>query len=602
MPDGSPMARFAGGAFEEPSDEFIHLYLPTSLSTDGDVQTPGKNEPHLNSEDVDHLLAVRNTFAFLLGQSLIATERRPTAFSIFMQISESLRYFGFSNLDGSTFGEVASSSFDRYVEELQLADVRVSREKTVEAIVLGERMRSVMLYNEAFVHGVGKYDELRKMKSVKFELISGLTRNRMERAAMDLSIRIQNIELRLQEFDFPAIFSGLMNSKTDDARRAVNTDAWKTPFNNTRRFFVGYYKHKYGSWPPKASSKKNNLETSGLNRLVLRDLYHDLSSVYDLLVDRKSLTTRGLDGVLSTEIDPNDPEAHPKVLRRVLDEYDKSTPPVQPAVPYDVPIFPNLTMTRKDYGRDRLADAKARGKKIKEDELKKLLANSVNQDSNMSTPFLDNFKDFEHKALHGKTIVEIADIRCGEWIFLYAVLQALPMLVIDAPGIKWNRRVEYFLCEPPRSGVPWAREDRGAQRSWYGVAGGGVVSLPSDVIEHGIEGIYRRSHCWEMAEKWSAESGLVAGAINEILNEPLPPPPGMPAAAGEGYGSRPGTPGSRSNMSSIVNFGLEALPIPQGVAPPSPNVRAVNEVDRSKTFDSILGGVGTESPVKGKKR
>lgn len=577
------MSRLGSGSFEDP-DEPMHLYLPISLSTDGALPAGGNVEPDLNSEDVDHLMAVRNTFAFLLGQSLVATERRQSTFTVFMQISETLRYLGFSNLDGSTFGEVASSSFDRYVEELQLADVRSSREKTIEAIVLGERMRSVMLYNEAFVHGVGKYEEITKLKSPKFELISGLSRNRMERAALDLDLRIQNIELRLREFDFPAIFSGIMNSKTDDARRMVNFDAWRNSFNSTKKFFVGYYKHKYGSWPPKASSKKNNFETSGLNRVVLRDLYHDLSSVYDLLVDRKSLTTRGLDGAILEADNPVEP--HPKHLRRVLDEYDRSGVPVQPAVPYDVPIFPHLSMTRKDYGQNKARDEKARNKKLKEEELKGLLRSSINQDSNISTPFLDAFKDFEHKSLHGRNIVEIADIRCGEWIFLYAVLQALPMLVIDAPGIKWTSRVEYFLCEPPRSGVPWARsEERGLHRNWYNVAGGGVVSLPSDVIEHGIEGVYRRSHCWEMAERWSAEAGILPGTISESLGEPLPPPPGMGSSAGL---LSPGSNRS-SPRNSVINLGLESLPIPQGVAPPSSSVGSATEVDKSKTFDAILG-------------
>ncbi|KAF2104322.1 hypothetical protein NA57DRAFT_29944 [Rhizodiscina lignyota] len=583
----SPVSRVASGSFEDP-DEPIHLYVPLALSTDGAILDQG-SEPRFSTEDVDHLMAVRNTFAFLVGQSLIATERRPNTFSIFMQISETLKHFGFSNLDGSTFGEVASLSFDRYVEELQLADVRASREKTIEAIVLGERMRSVMLYNEGFVHGVGKYDEIMNLKSPKFDLISPITTNRMERAAMDLHIRRQNIELRLQEFDFPAIFSGIMNSKTDDARKMVNFDIWRNSFNATKRFFVNYYKHKYGSWPPKASSKKNNFETSGLNRIVLRDLYHDLSSVYDMLVDRTSLTTRGLDG-MSVEAAPNETEPHPHILRRILDEYDRSTPPVQPPVPYDVPLFPSLAMIRKDYGKNAANDAKLRGKKLKEEELKALLRSSVNQDSNLSTPFLDAFKDFEHKSLHGKTVVEFADIRCGEWIFLYAVLQTLPMLVIDAPGIKWTRRVEYFLCEPPRSGVPWAREDRALQRNWYGIAGGG----------HGIEGIYRRSHCWERAEKWSAESGVVSGAVTEsLLGDPLPAPPGNLLSPTSG--SRPGTPGSRSNRNSVVNLGLEALPIPQGVAPPSPSIRAQVEVDRSKTFDAILGSEPTPA-TKSKKK
>lgn len=592
----SPTSYSPGDGFED-SLEPVNLWLPLGLSTDGAVPSPSGGEACLNADDVDQLVAVRNTFAFLIGQSLIATDRRPDAFAVFLQIATMLQHWGFTNVDGSTYGEVASNSFDSYVEELGLADVRSSREKTIEAIVLGEKMRSVMLYNEAFVHGVGKYEDITKLHNPKFALVSARTKNRMERASMDLFIRRQNIETRLKEFDFPSIFSGIMNSKTDDARRAVNFEVWKASFLSTRKFYHSYYKSKYGAWPPKASSKKNSLETSGLNRIVLKEVYHDLCNLYDLLVDRAALTTRG-DILPIRETDSRGVETQTSVLRRILGEYDKSAPPEQPPVPFDIPILPSFDRIQ---GKSKV-DPKAASKRIKSDELIALLKNSINQDANLQTPFLTAFKDFEHKSLHGKSLTEICDIRCGEWVFLYAVLQALPMLVIDAPGIKWTRHVEYFLCEPPRSGVPWAARDdtRGPQRNWYNVAGGGVVNLPSDVIEHGIEGVYRRSHCWTIAKKWTASNPVLAAAVNETLDHELPPPPGPAAfAAVAGGGSRPGTPTSRSNRSSVINLGLDALAIPQGVAPPSPSVRPTSAVDSAKTFDAILGSA---TPSKGKRK
>lgn len=98
--------------------------------------------------DLQTLIDIRNFFAFLCGQSLVATPKKGNFFHIFMTVSGVLKTYEFSNLDGSTFGETASGSFDTYVEELGLADVRGSREKTIEGIVLGERMKSVLLYNE----------------------------------------------------------------------------------------------------------------------------------------------------------------------------------------------------------------------------------------------------------------------------------------------------------------------------------------------------------------------------------------------------------------------------------------------------------------------
>jgi hypothetical protein len=589
-----------------------HLYMPLSLSIEGAAHGPGQPEPRLSTNDISRLVGVRNLFAFLVGGSLVATEKTPDLFDIFLQISDLLQRYEFSNFDGSTFGEAAATSFEGYIDELNLADVRMSREKTIEGIVLGERMRSESLYNEAYVHGVGKYDDLKDLNSPKFGLISSVTQNRMARAAMNLELRRKNIDTRLLDFEFPAIFAGIMNSKTADDRKKVHFDAWKTHFMTMRKHVLSYYKHKHGAWPPKAHSKKNQLETGGLNRMVLKELYSDLSQLYDCLVDRTNLTTRVAD-VPYLE-DSDDPaEAVYRALRRVLSEYDRSSPPVQPAVPFDVPILPNLAMTRKDYGiGDEKADSKARSKKLKDDEISALLRASHNRDADILTPFLDEFRELELRQAHSKTIDEICDFRIGGWIFLYAVLQSLPLLVVDAPGIKHVQGVEYFLCEVPRAGVPWAREEA-PQRNWYGIAGSsGVVSLPAHVVEHSVDGIYRRSHCWEMADKWTAHSSLMQAAVAETVN----PMNNSLAGATDSSATPPQTallrPGSARSISpsgtptkreSVMMLGLEALPLPAGVTPADPAARPRSShtpTDPTKTFDAILGSMDKKGGKKKK--
>jgi hypothetical protein len=581
----------------------VHLYLPIALSADGAISKPSGSRSSLSTNDLDTLISARNLFSFLTGQSIVATERKRTTFAVFLKISELLVRFGFSNQDASTFGEVAHFSFDSYVEELRLADVRISREKTIEGIVLGERMRSALLYNEAFVHAAGKYADLQNLNSPMFDMIIPMTRQRLERAAMDLDQRKRNIEFKLEEFEFPAIFAGIMNSNTADDAKLVRFEAWKLAFMSMRKWFLGFYRHKYGAWPPKASSKKNSLETSGLNRLVLKDLYYDLSTLYDLLVDRNSLTTRSADMVMEDD-DSEDAEGPmQRALRRVLGEYDRSTPPVQPPVPFDTPILPSLTAIG-----DKRAEAKSRSKKLKKDALNHVLHASYNKDSNVSTPFLDAFREYEYRCAEGSNISKIADLRQGQWLFLYAVLQSLPMLVVDAPAVKWTHGVEYFLCEPPRSGVPWARDDPTTNRSWYNIAGGaGVVSLPSDVIEFGVEGVYRRSHCWEMAEKWTAHSQLLSTVVAENLEDPLPPPPSFGAPGmGRPPRSRSSSPSSiGSKRRSVMMMGLESLSMSGNVTPSglpgSPQLKPTSTTDPSKTFDAILGPA-MEPTKKGKKK
>jgi hypothetical protein len=632
-----------------------HLHLPIKMKTDGNINIPqpsGRSKDKNATEDpalddLQTLIDIRNVFGFLSGQALVATARKYSLFHIFMTIAGILKTYEFSNLDGSTFGEATSSSFDSYVEELGLADVRQSREKTIEGIVLGERMKSIFLFNEAFTHAAGKHEALVNLNSPKYEVISSIVQNRLTRASMDLEKRTDSIRLELADFEFTSLFNGIMNSKTADVtKEGVRFGAWKEAFFGFRKNLLGMLRAKYGAWPPKASSKKNTLETSGLNRVVVQDLYADLSSLYDLIVDRSNLTTRTVDGVgLDSGMKE---EAIVKGLRAVLSEYDRSSPPVKPPIPFDLPLLPNIRSARPEFGKDKRADIKVLQKKLKGDDVTKILRASWNPDA-IATPFVNMFREMEQRAANGCTIGEMVDLRIGQWIFMYVVLQALPMLAIDAPGLKWTRGVEYFLCEPPRGGVPWANPNAagsglgnvGAGRAWFSVGdGGGVVSLPSDLVQHGVEGIFRRSHCWVKAEEWTQQNPILNTALHEheAINsagsapsntsaDGLPPPPPSNALLNPS-GSRPGSRDRSTQRYS--SLGLEALPLPPGVTPdgsapgygPSSGYgtptagsrpgsrpgtpegsrpKSAHVVDSAKTFDAILANVGQDQTKKKKR-
>ncbi|KAF2437775.1 hypothetical protein P171DRAFT_437397 [Karstenula rhodostoma CBS 690.94] len=611
-PEGSKGSRALSDATEDDHSE-KHLYMPIALSTDQAPITPTNSEPKLITKDIDTLVSYRNFFAFLIGQSLVATQRHSGIFDIFMRIADILQHYNFSNVDGSTYGEVAASSFNSYVDELYLADVRQSRVKAIEAIVLGERMRSMSLYTEGFVHAVGKFDSIKELNDPKYNLISPKTGTRLARAALDLDNREKNINDKLKEFEFPAMFAGIMNSAMADEKKAVRFGKWKSAFMSTRSFAVDYYKSKYGGWLPKARSKKNNLTTSGLNRLVLLEIYHDLSDLYDLLVDRTNLTNRTADGFMSEDERTDFESIAALAMRKVLSEYDRSTPPVQPPIPFDIPLYPTLREVNKDYpSGDRKKDAKSRGKKLSKDQIARMIKAAHNADSEKNTPFLDAFRHFEQKQASGCTMEELYELRAGQWLFLYAVIQSLPMLVIDAPGVQFTDGVEYFLCEVPRAGSPWGREDTSRARTWFGVAGGSqVVSLPTDVVENGVEGVFRRSHCWEMAAKWAQNDTPLNAAMPEMNAAPLPPPPGFLDASSAIPRPRSESQQSDRRRESVMNLGLEALPLPPGFAPggaaPSPGsnspmMRLSSMHDPNKTFDSILESVPNKKDKKDKKK
>ena len=573
-------SRSVSDYFEElPIRRDIHLCLPLPLHVD---LTDANSVP--TSDDIETLVTMRNVIAFLADQPLVATPKQSSLFTIFLKIADVMQRYEFTNLDGSTLGEEAAGNFAKVIECFGLADVRSSREKTIEALVLGERMKSWDLYNEGFVHAVGKYDDVNGLRSAKFHLVSDLTRKRLERANIDLYTRVRNIETKLEDFDFPSLFAGIASSSTSSESKLVRFKDWKSAYMTMRRHIMNFYKHQYGAWPPKAKSKKNDFEESGLNRLLLRELYEDFSDLYDILVDRNSLTTRTAD---IPAHDPDDPqEPAPRALRRILDEYDRSTPPVQPPIPFDAPRVPSLVNTRRGFDTlDPKKQRKESTKRLRDDEINKALMQSYNRESMKATPFLEAFMAYERRSAHGKSIEEIADLRYGQWIFMYAVIQALPLLIVDAPGVRWTKGVEYFLCEVPKGSPPWVQESASQKQSVYRIAGGSaMVTLPADVVEHSVDGIYRRSHCWQMANKWAGFSEMS-----------LPPPHSddlLPPEAASGSGSRTVSRSPDRRRASMA-LGLEQMPLPPGVAPSG--ARPVSVHDPSKSFAAILGemdGVG----------
>ncbi|GAO15508.1 hypothetical protein UVI_02020780 [Ustilaginoidea virens] len=512
----------------------LRLYLPAAPpSASVHLSAPGSG----TQGELDRLIAIRNLFAFLTGQPLVGTRTNPKVFQAFVEIAGLLEEFGFSSPDGSNFGEAVELSFGFYSEQLGLSDCRHSREKTVEALILGERMRCVDLYNEAFAHAAGKYSAIIDLQLPLYGRVSPLTRQRLERAHLDLVNRQHNANEHLEAFEFPSLFAGIANSTSIPELKQVRFKAWRNSFGRMRQFLLGYYKSKFGSWPPKASNRKSPFAESGLNRLVLNALYSDMCVLYDLLVDRTNLTSRVMDEAPAISGAPE--KMTMSALRNMLSEFDRSKPPVLPPIPFDLPQLPSIKVIREVFGSKSAKDQNRMEKKMKDHDLVLVLQATYNHDtSRVKAPFLDQFKDFEKREGRGKGCQDLADQRIGYWLFLYVVLQSLPMLVVDAPGVRHTEGVEYFLCEPPMGNLPWVEDRQVVRKMWYEVAGGGgLVELSADAVMFSVEATYHRTHCWLAAKKWE---GLVDGAdarpeeppISPLLQPPAPILPGAEPSRG----------------------------------------------------------------------
>ncbi|KAI0204721.1 hypothetical protein F4808DRAFT_411854 [Astrocystis sublimbata] len=497
------------------ADSEIRLYLPLSMST------PGQR----SEGDLERLVSMRNMFALLTGQPLVATKAQPTLFAVLLNIASLLKEFQFTNEDGSTFGDAVEMSFGFFTEQMGLADVRHSREKTLESLIIGERMRFMDLYNEAFAHAVGKYAAMRDFRSPLWEQVSPSTRQRLERAHFDLVGRQTGVNNRLEAFEFPALFSGTANSTSLVEYREIKFQNWRKSFQRMRQFVLGYYKSSFGSWPPKARSKKNPFTESGLNRQVLKIMYSDFCALYDLLADRESLTTRMIDQS-ADDIGKDVKNPRGSAMRKILGEFDQSSPPVLPPIPFDLPKLPDMASIQVNFHELSQKEQNKLVKGLQEYQILLILNKAYDFDTTrLHMPFLEQFKEFELKEAKGKTVDEMATHRLGYWLFLYVVIQSLPMLVVDAPGLKFTESVEYFLCQPAKGTPPWMEDAPAVRKRWYEVSGGGgLVELSEDAVEFGIEGIYHRSHCWLAAKRW--EVGDYSGPPlpgNETL-EPLAAP------------------------------------------------------------------------------
>jgi hypothetical protein len=588
---------FSGSQSETPE---LRLYLPIAPpSSTGQLSEPAHN----SSAEMDRLIAIRNLFAFLTGHPLVGTKSHPSIFLALLQIAGLLQEFGFSSADGTSFGEAVDFSFGFFMESRALADCRGSREKTLEALVLGERMRSLDLYNEAFAHTVGKYSSIIELQLPLYDMVSGQTRQQLERAHLDLLNRQKSVTEHLDQFEFPSLFAGIANSTSRPEFKAVRFKIWRSSFNKMRQFVLNYYKGSFGSWPPKASSKKNHFSENGLNRLVVKALYSDMCALYDLLVDRNSLTSRVIDQVPAISGDAN--KIIISAIHNIMSEYDRSRPPVLPPIPYDLPQLPSPVSVLETYNTLSVKEQQRFDKKIKKHERLLIINKAYNADTNnVDLGFLNAYRNFEAKEADGKVPSDIMDQRIGNWLFLYAVLQSLPMLIVDAPGLTFTEGVEYFLCQPPTGNPPWI-EGREVRKMWYQAAGGGVVELSTDTIMFSVEATYHRSHCWLAAKEWQGlgqENGAPALPAHEAFS-PLHPPPGLfndgdvvssptstgsPGLLSPGSGTsqvtlRPRTMSPNDNRTnrawrSSIALGLEPVPLDP---PPAP--RAMGSSSRSSS-------------------
>lgn len=530
------------GEINEDENLAYKLYYPAlDLNPKTTAPTKGKKHKHSNSnasdDSLQHLVDARNLFAFLSYTFLVSTLHRETPFQIMEKIykqlqgpiSPQLHPEDHSPMDMNVSRRIstAESHFLYFVDELKIDDIRNDDDAIVEALIMGERWKCQRLYREGFVHACGRWDDIKDHPGCAY--VSQVTKSRLDRASIDLhQIRLQNVTTRLTSFDYPSVWVG--------DGRYPEFKPWKAGFDAMRKFTLSYYKNVYGSWPPKAGKHGKGggfTETGGLNRMVLRRVYEDFCAIYDLLVDREwihgdrirfeaNYSSEGEEGM-----EQRSKEEHARTtMRKIMSDFDQSYVPVQPGIPFDQPRLPYIPptppTTADGLKKKKKKSSKPRSqKKLKSDELAAVLVSSYNSDAlNPQYPnqFVAAYQKLEHDFGSGRNLDDIVEARRGRWVFMYCVLQSLPMTVVDAVGCQYSDGVEYFLCENVKGSLPWERSQSAKAsrlsgiwgvtgQSPYGNLGVAGVSTSNIAGEDEIDYTYRRSHCWDIAEDWRMVRG-----------------------------------------------------------------------------------------------
>ncbi|KAF8243098.1 hypothetical protein K440DRAFT_637799 [Wilcoxina mikolae CBS 423.85] len=477
-----------------------------------------KKQPKTSVADagdrLQRLIEARNLFAFLSRAPLVASQKKALPFDIFSKIFVQLNFQ--EDMTARKI-QLAEGHLQTYIDELKLDDIRNDDDAIVEALVMGEMWHSVRLYHEGFIHASGRWADIDNHPGL--QMVSATTISRLDRAHIDLhQIRLVNIKNRIPNFEFPSVWVG--------EGRYPEYKSWRNGYDRMRSLIMHHMKYVFGSWPPKAGKHGKgggSTETGGLNRIVLKRLYDDVCCVYDLTVDREWLhgerihfegTQGSSDGEESGDGKDRN-ERHRKTMRTIMGEFDKSSVPVQPEIPFDLPRLPyRLSSTT----RKKKVGLFARfSKKFKSEEISEVLQNSYNPDAVQQysdSHLVKSFMEMEREFGLNKTIEDLINARRGAWIFIYCLLQSLVLVVVDGQGLRYGEGVEYFLCENVKGISPWEKGSNRRQTRMSGLwvnGPGGILlnsSGMSSAINLGInpddeiEMTYRRSHCWEAAEDW----------------------------------------------------------------------------------------------------
>ncbi|KAK6527340.1 hypothetical protein TWF281_010522 [Arthrobotrys megalospora] len=425
-----------------------------------------------------HHATTRNFFAILFNRSLVGSSFGQTL----LDLAERMELYmppGHDNI-----GDLL-----RYLTRKEFDDVRNMPDLAAGILMFAERYRLTDLYRESFVHCVGMMNRLELLSD--YQQISDITRILIDRASLHIQVRSENCDNLLVhgQFSFPEMWPH-MSAGYPPARHA---------FDRFQKFLAKHYQGRFGSWPPGGEK---------YGRLLYQQLQRDFNALYDFLVDRdvmwepmpphsSSASTSSSNRAAGAQklINPykQDFRADDASLQftDIIISFDRNSKNKYPHIPHPYPLVPDVKTTtaiRTNKQSNFFGKRNANADKTIEKENALALIQATNLDALYTSPNNSLVAAYQMMEKSDRTIeIDPHDARKGRWLLIYAVLQTLATITVDAPGLKYTDNVDYFLCAP--FGRPsWEQQPQSSR--------GGEEE---DYCQY-------RAHCWTVPYQWNSQA------------------------------------------------------------------------------------------------
>ena len=421
------------------------------------------------ADNIRHQVTTRNVFALLYQASLVGM-------NLYQSLSDlQERLETYMPLDTDAAGMIID-----YLMAKGMDDVREN--PSVAAAILAwsetQAVRWEEGWREAYVHSAGMYNRLEA--TADFRFVTPITRALLERASLEIQVRVQNCEDRLSDFDFGDMWP-MMSSQPPPARAS---------FERLRKFFTQYYLDAFGTWPPAAPIGEEQWLTRGLAQAMQKDF----GALYDYLVNREvswdcSEERSGRKwNIVHTGSRSFDADTFDLPFTDLLVAFDNRHK--YPHIPHPYPLVPESIPVKSS--KDNLFKASKKAPKPDDKMAERRAALAYTESTNIyllgsdfvNNDMVDAFVRFE-KADRAAEVDPYA-ARRGRWVLIYGILQTLAAVSVDTPNLRYTGEVSYHLNPRLRGTPPW----KGANQN---------------VEEAGHVG----SYCWSIKDTWRIDAPVM---------------------------------------------------------------------------------------------